>query len=49
LTTAPILKVEDSDKDFTVYVDVSKEGLDGVLTQEEHAISYESLKLKEHE
>ena len=32
LTTAPILKVEDPDKDFTVCVDASKEGLGGVLT-----------------
>ena len=34
LTTAPILKVPDPDKDFTVCVDASKEGLGGVLTQE---------------
>jgi hypothetical protein len=34
LTTAPILKVADPNKDFTVCVDVSKEGLGGVLTQE---------------
>ena len=33
LTTTPILKVADPDKDFTVHVDVSKEGLGGVLTQ----------------
>jgi hypothetical protein len=33
LTTAPILKVVYLDKDFTVYVDVIKEGLAGVLTQ----------------
>jgi hypothetical protein len=32
LTTAPILKVADPDKDFTIYVDGSKEGLGGVLT-----------------
>jgi hypothetical protein len=35
-----------SDKDFIVYVDVSKEGLGGVLTQEGHAMFYESQKLK---
>jgi hypothetical protein len=34
LRTAPILKVADPDKDFTVYVDASKEGLSGILTQE---------------
>jgi hypothetical protein len=49
LTTAPILKVADLDKDFTVCVDASKEGLGGVLTQEGHVICYESHKLKEHE
>jgi hypothetical protein len=49
LTTTPILKVVDPDKEFTVCVDVSKEGLGGVLTQEGHIICYESLKLKEYE
>jgi hypothetical protein len=49
LTTAPILKVADPDKDLTIYVDVSKDGLGGVLTQEGHVICYESWKLKEHE
>ena len=45
----PILKVADPDKDFTVCVDASKEGLGGVLTQEGYVIFYESQKLKEHE
>jgi hypothetical protein len=49
LTTTPILKVADPDKDFIVCVDASKEGLGGVLTQEGHVIFYESRKLKEHE
>ena len=42
----PILKVEDLDKDFTVCVDASKEGLGSVLLQEGHVIYYESQKLK---
>jgi hypothetical protein len=42
LTTAPILRVADPDKDFTVCVDERKEGLVGVLTQEGHVICYES-------
>jgi hypothetical protein len=46
--TIPILKVVDLDKVFTVCVDVSKEGLGGVLTQEGHIICYESQTLKEH-
>lgn len=49
LTTAPILKVADPNKDFIVCVDASKEGIGGVLTQEGHMICYESWKLKEHE
>jgi hypothetical protein len=46
LITAPILKVTNPDKDFTVCVDASKEGLGGVLTQEGHVICYESLEIK---
>ena len=49
LTTTPILKVVDPEKDFTICVDTSKEGLGGVLTQKGHVICYESWKLKEHE
>ena len=48
LTSAPILKVADPDKDFTVCINASKEELGGVLTQEGHVICYESRKLKEH-
>jgi hypothetical protein len=46
LTTAPILKVADPNKDFTICVDASKEGLGVVLTQEGHIICYEPRKLK---
>jgi hypothetical protein len=42
LTSTPISRVADPDKDFTVCVDASKEGLGGVLTQEGHVICYES-------
>jgi hypothetical protein len=42
LTSTPISKVADPDKDFIVCVDASKEGLGGVLTQEGHVICYES-------
>jgi hypothetical protein len=45
----PKLKVAHPDKDFTIYVDASKEGL-GVLPKDDgHTICYESCKLKEHE
>jgi hypothetical protein len=49
LTSTPILKVVDPDKDLAICVDASKEGLGGVVTQEGHVICYESHKLKEHE
>ena len=49
LTIAPIIKVVDPNKDFTVCVDTRKEVLGGVLTKYGHFICYESRKLKEHE
>jgi hypothetical protein len=42
LTTTPILKIEDPHKDFVVCTDASKEGLGGVLMQDDYVISYES-------
>jgi hypothetical protein len=49
LTSAPILRIVDSDEDFVVCMDACKEGLDGVLSQNGHVICYESRKLKENE
>ena len=49
LTTAPILKIADPDKDFVVCTDACNGGFVGVLTQEGHVITYESQKLKAHE
>ena len=49
LTTTPILRIADPDKDFIVCTDACNEGLGGVLTQEGHVIAYESRKLKTHE
>jgi hypothetical protein len=49
LTSVPILKIADLDEDFVVCTDACKEGLGGVLTQNEHVVCYESRKLKEHE
>ena len=45
---APILRVADPYKNYTVYTDASKEGFGGVLSQG-HVVCYESRKLKEHE
>eukprot|EP00253_Pinus_taeda_P011178 PITA_11178 len=49
LTTAPILRIVDPDKDYVVCTDASKEGVGGVLMQEGRVVAYESRKLKEHE
>lgn len=49
LTTAPILRIADPDKDYIVCMDASKEGVGGVLMQEGKVIAYESQKLNEHE
>ena len=49
LTTAPILRIADPNGDFVVCTYTNKEGLGGVLMQNDYAIYYESHKLKEHE
>jgi len=49
LMTALVLKIADPDKDFLVCTDACKEGLGGVLTQDNYVIAYESRKLKQHE
>jgi hypothetical protein len=49
LTSAPILKIAYPSEYFFVCTDAWKEGLDGVLSQKDHVVGYESIKLKEHE
>ena len=49
LTSAPILRVPDMEKDFTVYTDASKQGLGAVLVQDGGVIAYASRKLNKHE
>jgi hypothetical protein len=49
LTSAPILKIADPNKDYIVCTDACKEGLGGVLSQEGFVICYESRKMKENE
>jgi hypothetical protein len=48
LTSAPILRIVDSDEDFVVCTDACKEGIGGVLSQNGDVVCYESRKLKEH-
>ena len=49
LTSAPILRIADPNKEFVVCTNSCNDGLGGVLTQEGHVIAYESRKLKIHE
>jgi hypothetical protein len=49
LTSAPTLNIVDQNEDFIVCIDSCKEGIGGVLAQNEHVICYESRKLKKHE
>jgi hypothetical protein len=49
LTTTPILKVPDMDKELLVCTDASKEVLGGVLMQDVRVITYISRKLRRNE
>lgn len=49
LTTSPVLALPDVNKDFTIYYDVSWQGLGCVLMQEGRVIAYASRQLKKHE
>ena len=49
LTSAPILRIVDQNKEFVVCNDACNDGLGGVLNQERHVIAYESRKLQIHE
>lgn len=49
VTSAPILRVPDMDKDFIVCTDASNQRLSAVLMQDRGVITYASRKLKPHE
>ena len=49
LMTALVLRITDPDGDFVVCTDASKKGLGGFFLQNDHAIYYESWKVKEHD
>jgi hypothetical protein len=47
--TAPILVMPDMEKSFSIYYDVSGQGLGSVLMQNGHVVAYASRQLKKHE
>ena len=49
LTSAPILKIANPEKDFMVCSDACGQGLGVVLMQDSHVVCYELRKLKDHE
>ena len=49
LTTAPVLVLPDTTKDFVIFCDASHQGLGCVLMQEGHVVAYASRQLKPHE
>ena len=49
LTTALVLVLPDTSKDFVVFCDASHQGLGCVLMQDGHVVAYASRQLKPHE
>jgi hypothetical protein len=49
LTTTPVLTLPDASKDFVVYCDSSRQGLDCVLMQGGKVVAYASRQLRKHE
>jgi hypothetical protein len=49
LTTALILVMSDMKKPFSIYCDVSGQGLGYVLMQDGHMVAYASRQLRKHE
>jgi hypothetical protein len=49
LTTTPVLTMPDMEKPFSIYCDVSGQGLGCVLMQDGHVVAYASKKLRKHE
>ena len=49
LTTAPVLVLPDTSKEFVVLYDASHQGLGCVLMQDGHVVAYASRQLKPHE
>jgi hypothetical protein len=49
MTTAPILVLPNMEKSFSIYYDVSGQGLGCVLMQDGHMVAYASQQLRKHE
>jgi hypothetical protein len=49
LTTTPVLVMYDMEKLFSIYCDVSGQGVGCVLMQDGHVVAYASWQLRKHE
>jgi hypothetical protein len=49
LTKAPVLTMSDMEKPFSIYCDASGQGLECVLMQDSHILTYASRQLRKHE
>ena len=49
ITTAPVLRIPDTMRNFTVQVDASNTAIGAVLTQDDHPVSYMSRRLNDAE
>jgi hypothetical protein len=49
LTMAPVLTMPNVERSFSIYCDVSGQGLGCVLIQDSHVVAYASRKLRKHE
>jgi hypothetical protein len=49
LTTTPVLVMYDMEKLFSIYYDVSGQGVGCVLMQDGHVVAYASWQLRKHE
>ena len=49
LTSAPVLAPPDTNRDFEIYCDASRQGLGCILMQDRHVVAYASRQLRPHE
>ena len=49
LTSAPVLTPPDTKRDFEIFCDASRQGLECILMQDRHVVAYASRQLRPHE